>query len=108
MIGAAIIAHGCSCRVRAVTMIIARLQRVRPASPPARMNAVVPVEIVIRSHSIPSPVVRFERVMIPAIARVSRAYDDALTCKTHRPDERGAREADSRLNGFRSERFAIW
>src|SRR5206468_2208792 len=80
-------------------VIIARLLRVRPAKSATRMNAVMPVVIVIRSRAVPAAVMGLDRVMGPVKASISIAYDDALTCKAQSPNIRRVAIDNTLLNG---------
>ena len=82
----AVVANRGSNRVRAVTVIVAGLGRVRSAEPAVAMNAVVPAVIVIRGRPVPSPIMILERRMIPSHAGVGPADDDALAGEALRPD----------------------
>ena len=70
------------------------------------MNGVVPVLIVIRVCSVPTAVVRLERVMRPANAGVSARNDDGLSAESERPDIGRVRVINARLDRRRSTRPA--
>jgi len=87
LVGAAIVAN---CRANGVTSmeeIVARLRRIIPAwVPHAVMNGIVPVLIVIRICSVPTAVVRLERVMCPTNPGISSCNNNSLAAKSERPD----------------------
>jgi hypothetical protein len=66
------------------------------------MNGVVPVVIVIGVHSVPTAVVRFERVMRPANAGIRTRYNNVLPGETQCPHLRGMRIIDARFDGRRT------
>ena len=66
LVGAAVIANCCADGMAAVEKIIARLLRIVPAGiAHAVVNGIMPVKVMVRVCSVPTPVMRLERVMRP-------------------------------------------
>src|SRR5205807_1557752 len=93
--------------VSAVALIIARNGGIKTAriSTGVGMNAVMPVIIVICRCAVPTAVMRFQSVMIPAISGVPARNDNALTGVTHRPNLWRVGVVDARLDRCRLLRF---
>ncbi len=105
LVGAVIVADRGANRVRAVTVVVAGRGSVRPADAATRVNAVVPVIIVIRRGAIPAAVMRLERVVGPTDAGVSSADHDALPEEALGPDRGRFGVIDSRLDRGRGVRL---
>jgi hypothetical protein len=75
-----IIANRSSGGVTSVEVIIARLLRIVPARVAhAVMNRVVPIVIVIGILPVPAAIVRFKRIMRPALTGISAGYNNVLS-----------------------------
>lgn len=95
----AVIADRRAGSMTAVEVIIARLLRIvaaRIAS--AVVNGIVPVIIVIGVDSVPTSVVRFERVMRPANPGVGTGNNNVLAGVPKRPNLRSMRVLNSRFD----------
>lgn len=87
--------------------IVARLRRIIPARiADAVMNGIVPVLIVIGICSIPTAVLRFERVVRPANTGVRAGNDDGFSFESECPDVRRMRVINARLDRRRRARSA--
>jgi hypothetical protein len=76
----------------AVAQIITGLRRIVAAGiADAVVDRVMPVVIVICRYSVPTTVMRLERVMSPTLAGVGPGYRNPLTPKSQRPDIRRVR-----------------
>ena len=85
--------------VRAVKVIVARERRIIPAGiADAVMDGVVPVVIMISILAVPTAVMRLERVMRPANARIRAGYNNVLSGKTQRPYLGRMRVIDARFD----------
>src|SRR5205823_7670537 len=81
-----IIANCSSDRVGPMTNIVTRKRRIVSARIcNAVMNRIMPVVVMISGDAIPASVVRLERVMSPALPRVSAADRDTLASEPQRP-----------------------
>jgi hypothetical protein len=103
LVGAAIIANGCPNGVRSMEEIVARLGRVVATGVAyAVVNGIVPVLIVIGVCSVPTAVVRLERVMRPTNAGIRACNDDSFPLESKRPHVRRMRVINSGLDRRRS------
>src|SRR5581483_4495818 len=94
--------------MRTMAKVIARLGRIIPARVPnAVVDGVMPVVIVIGSHSVPAAVVRLEGVMRPAHACVCARYRNPLSPEAQCPHIGRVRVGDSRLDRLRTLRRLI-
>ena len=92
--------------MRAVKEIIARLLRIISARVTnAIVDGVVPVIIVIGVHPIPPAVVRLQRIMCPALARIGAGNNNVLAGVAESPDLRRVRVLDSWFDCGRSLRY---
>jgi hypothetical protein len=82
----------------AMKEIVTRLWRVRAANAATGMNAVMPVKIVIRVDSVPTAVMRLERIVRPANTCVRAGNDDSLSPEPKGPDIRRVRVSNARLD----------
>ena len=86
--------------------IVARLGRIVTARiAHTVVNRVVPVLTVIRTCSIPTAVVRFERIVCPANAGVRASHYDGFPFESQRPYVWRVRVGDSRLDRGRRARL---
>src|SRR5947207_12384946 len=69
----------------------------------AVMDGVVPVVIVISILAVPTAIMRLERIMRPANARVRARYNNILSGETQCPYLRRMRVIDARLDPCRSQ-----
>ena len=106
LIGAAIVSDCCAGCVRAVEEIITRLWRVRTTNAATGMNRIMPAKIVIRVDSVPTAVMRLERVMCPANTGIRTGNHDSFPLEPKRPDIRRVRVSDPRLDRRRPRRAA--
>lgn len=91
----------------AVEKIIARLLRIVPAGiANAVVNGIMPVKVMVRVCSVPTPVMRLKRVMRPANTSVCAGNYDSLSSKPECPDIRRVRVLDSRFDCRRRARSA--
>ena len=67
------------------------------------MDGVVPVVIVISILTVPTAIMRLERIMRPANAGVRARYNNILSGETQRPDIRCMRVTDAWLDRCRSQ-----
>ncbi len=87
--------------VRAVSLVVARERRIEAARiGGAVVNGIVPVIIVIGILAVPTAVMRLERVMGPAHARVCAGNDNLLPCEPLRPYLWRMRVIDAWFNRF--------
>src|SRR5207249_1829434 len=99
LIAQAVIANCRPHGMRAVANVIARERRIVAAGiSEAVVNGVMPVVVVIGVLPVPTPVVRLECVVRPALTRISSADGYSLTPKTERPHIRCVGVSDTRLN----------
>src|SRR5207248_10987148 len=86
LVSAAVIANRGAGGMRAVEEIIARLLRIVAARiAHAVVNGIMPVKIVIRIYSVPTTVLRLERVMTPSNPSVRARHDHSFSSKSQRP-----------------------
>src|SRR5207237_2812598 len=88
--------------VSALTAIVARRERVRTAGAAAGVNGIVPIEIVIGAHTIPAAILRLQRVMRPALARILISNYDACASEPHGPDRGSVHVSYAPFHGSRS------
>src|SRR6266496_4208845 len=94
--------HGAS-GVSSMAKVIARKRRIVAAGvADAVMDGVVPVVVVNGVYSVPAAVVRLERVMCPANARIGTGYNNSLPGKSQRPHLRRVCVIDARFDCFRA------
>ena len=87
--------------------IIARLLRIVPAGiAHAVVNGIMPVKVMVRVCSVPTSIMRLERVMRPSNTGICAGNHDSLPFKPERPDIRRMRVNDSRLDRRRRARPA--
>jgi hypothetical protein len=87
--------------------IVARLRRIIPTRiADTVMNGIVPVLIVIGICSIPTAVMRLERVMRPTNAGVRAGNDDRFSFESECPHVRRMRVINARLDRRRRARCA--
>ena len=98
------VAHCRAGGVRPVAVIITEGQVVWAARSASRVDAVVPIVIVISSNSIPATVMRFQRIVRPAHAGVLVAYYNPLPSEAHCPDLRGVHILHAPLDARRITR----
>ena len=82
-------------RMRAMTVIVARERRIIAAwISNAVVDCVMPVVIVIGSNSIPTAIVRLQRVMCPTLTSIRAPNRNSLPSEPQRPDIRRVRVID--------------
>src|ERR1051326_3583776 len=64
----------------------------------------MPVVVMIGCYAVPATIMRFEGVMRPALTRIGARHHNILPVEPERPDVRGMRVSDTRLDGCRSIR----
>ena len=85
-----------------MSLVVAGERRIVSANvTDAIMNGIVPVIIVIGVLSVPPAVMRFKRVMGPALTGISVGHDDSLSCEPLRPYLWRMRVIDARFNRCR-------
>jgi hypothetical protein len=90
----------------AMPIVVAGERRIVTARiPGAVVDRIVPIVIVIGSDSVPATIMRLERVMCPALTRVSPGHRNSLTPETQRPHIRCVRVSDARLYRLRRLRL---
>jgi hypothetical protein len=105
LVAAAVITNRRAGGMAAMEEIIARFLRIVAAGiADAVVNGIVPVKIVIRGDSVPTTVMRLERVMRPANTGVCARHDHSLSSKAQRPHIRRMRVNDARLDRRRIAR----
>src|SRR5207244_6826065 len=86
LIAHAVIANRSAYGMSAMPVVVAGERRIVTARvTDAVVNGIMPIVIVIGVLSVPAAVVRFERVMGPALARISSSHRNSLTSKSQRP-----------------------
>jgi hypothetical protein len=96
-------------RVRPMTVVVTRGHRAEPARIRAvavdvRVDRVVPVEVVVGARPVPATVVRLERIVRPAHARVLVGDDDPRARNAQAPEVGRMHERDVRLDRVRARR----
>src|SRR5205823_1916787 len=92
--------------VSSVEVIIARLWRIVAARiADAVVNGVMPIVVVIGCYAVPPTIMRFERIMRPALTSIGTSHHDILPLESERPDVRRMRVNDTWLDGRRSGRL---
>jgi len=86
LITGAIVPNGGAGRVCSVTLIITGRDSVRSAGTTARVNRVVPVEVVVGRDAVPAAVFGFQRVVRPAHAGIKITDHYSLPGEAERPD----------------------
>ena len=82
-----------------MSVVVARLDGVEAAATAARMNRVVPVEIMVGGDAVPATIFWFQCVVSPKHARVFVADDYTLASETQRPNCRRVNIHHSPLRG---------
>jgi len=98
LISPTIVADGRADGVSAMAAIIARHKGIWPAGAAARVDAVVPVEIMVGNDAIPTAVMRLEGVMRPPNTGVCPTHYDALAEEAFRPYRRRVGVIDAGLD----------
>src|SRR5205823_13398178 len=102
LIAGAIVANHSANGMGPMTVVIARLRRIIPARiTGAVVDGVMPVVVVIGVLSVPTAVVRLQRIVCPALARVGSGYRNSLSSKAQCPHIRRVRIHDPWLDRFR-------
>src|SRR5438477_2705407 len=86
LIAGAVIPNCRACRVGAVTIIVTRLQCIWATRAAARMDSVMPVEVVVSANTIPAAITVFQRDMRPARARIELTHNDAIPGESQCPN----------------------